>query len=182
MEKEEIVNRTPYKLIKFLGKGKSGYSYLATKDNKSFVVLKKIHHEPCSYYKFGNKIEAELNAYKVLINTTLKIPLLIDVDKEKEIIVKEYIEGKTIFELIKEDQNIEAYINEMQKISAFLYENNINIDYFPTNFVVKNNHLYYVDYEYNNYTDEWNFQNWGIKYWSKTNEFLNYLKTQKELQ
>ena len=30
------------------------------------VVLKQIHHEPCDYYQFGNKIEAELNDYKHL--------------------------------------------------------------------------------------------------------------------
>ena len=24
--------------------------------------------------------------------------------------------------------------------------------------------------------DEWNFENWGIKYWSKTAEFMQYLK------
>ena len=24
--------------------------------------------------------------------------------------------------------------------------------------------------------EEWNFENWGIKYWSKTPEFLQYVK------
>lgn len=24
--------------------------------------------------------------------------------------------------------------------------------------------------------EEWNFENWGIKYWSKTPEFLDYVK------
>jgi hypothetical protein len=52
--------------------------------------------------------------------------------------------------------------------------NNLNIDYFPTNFVVNNDQLYYVDYECNPYMEEWNFYNWGIKYWSKTEEFINH--------
>ena len=30
-----------------------------------------------------------------------------------------------------------------------LYSNNLNIDYFPTNFIVQNDLLYYVDYECN---------------------------------
>ena len=25
--------------------------------------------------------------------------------------------------------------------------------------------------------DEWNFENWGIKYWSRTPEFEEYLRT-----
>ena len=24
--------------------------------------------------------------------------------------------------------------------------------------------------------DEWNFENWGIKYWSKTQEFIDYME------
>ena len=50
------------------------------------------------------------------------------------------------------------------------------IDYFPTNFVVHNEEIYYVDFECNDYMEEWNFENWGVKYWSKTPEFLQYVK------
>lgn len=49
------------------------------------------------------------------------------------------------------------------------------IDYFPTNFVVQDELIYYIDYECNNYMEEWNFENWGIKYWSKTQEFFDYI-------
>ena len=52
------VNEKEYKIIKLLGHGKGGYSYLAEREGQYFV-LKQIHHEPCSYYTFGNKIEAE---------------------------------------------------------------------------------------------------------------------------
>ena len=45
---------------KLLGKGKGGYSYLVT-DGTADYVLKQIHHEPCDYYQFGDKIESELN-------------------------------------------------------------------------------------------------------------------------
>ncbi len=38
---------------KYLGKGKSGYSYLVEWEGHS-VVAKQIHHEPCAYYTFGN--------------------------------------------------------------------------------------------------------------------------------
>ena len=56
------VNEIPYRLLRLLGKGKSGYSYL-TERNGQQVVVKQIHHEPCDYYAFGNKIEAELQDY-----------------------------------------------------------------------------------------------------------------------
>ena len=38
--------------------------------------------------------------------------------------------------------------------------------------------LYYIDYECNTYMEEWNFENWGIQYWSKTQAFLDYVKQQ----
>lgn len=60
------VNGKEYEILKLLGKGKGGYSYLAG-DGAEKYVLKQIHHEPCDYYQFGNKMEAELNDYNRLI-------------------------------------------------------------------------------------------------------------------
>ena len=46
---------------------------------------------------------------------------------------------------------------------------------------VQNGLIYYIDYECNQYKDEWNFENWGVKYWSKTPEFIEYInKNNKE--
>ena len=41
---EVTVNQKAYKLIKLLGHGKGGYSYLA-KSNNELVVLKQIHRK-----------------------------------------------------------------------------------------------------------------------------------------
>ena len=90
------VNNKEYEVIKLLGHGKGGYSYLVKDENSNFYVLKQIHHEPCSYYTFGNKIEAELNDYKTLSNVGIRLPKLIEVDIENERILKEYIDGETI--------------------------------------------------------------------------------------
>ena len=64
------VNGKEYKIIKLLGRGKGGYSYLA-RDGEALVVLKQIHHEPCDYYTFGNKIEAERFDYKRLCDADI---------------------------------------------------------------------------------------------------------------
>ena len=80
-----------FDVIKLLGKGKGGYSYLVTDSDKEYV-LKQIHHEPCSYY--------------------------------------------------------------------------------PTNFVVRDGVLYYIDFECNDYMEQWDFEHWGNQYWWKSPEFL----------
>ena len=175
MAEKMTVNGKEFEIIKLLGKGKGGYSYLATDGEKNYV-LKQIHHEPCDYYQFGNKIEAEMNDYKRLKNIGIKIPEMLDVDIEQERILKEYIEGDTIFELVKQDKMQETYFTQIKEMCELLYPAQTNIDYFPTNFVVQNGEMFYIDFECNNYMEEWNFENWGIKYWSKTEEFLKYLE------
>ena len=172
------VNGKQYAVVKLLGKGKGGYSYLALDGDKK-VVLKQIHHEPCDYYSFGNKIEAELNDYHRLQRIGIQMPTLIDVDIQQERIVKEYIDGQTVFDMVLND-NLPTYcIDQVKQMCSLLYPANTNIDYFPTNFVLQDGILYYVDYECNDYMSEWNFENWGIKYWSKTAEFLAYIKERK---
>ena len=169
------VNKNLYTIIKLLGKGKGGYSYLS-QYNKKYFVLKQIHHEPCDYYTFGNKIQSEINDYNKLRKIGVRMPQMIDVDIEKERIVKEYIEGDTIYNLILKDNMKSCYIDQIKEMCKVLYNSNTNIDYFPTNFVVRGELIYYVDYECNDYMEEWNFENWGIKYWSKTDEFMDYVK------
>ena len=172
------VNGKAYDIIKLLGKGKGGYSYLVG-DGDVKVVLKQIHHEPCDYYKFGNKIEAEINDYNRLKNIGISLPEMIDVDIHEERIVKEFIDGKTAYEMILNDELPQYCIEQVKEMCELLYPANINIDYFPTNFVLQGDILYYIDYECNNYSDEWNFENWGIKYWSRTPEFMKYANTNK---
>ena len=48
------------------------------------------------------------------------------------------------------------------------------------NFVVRDNLFYYVDYECSQYMEEWNFENWGIKYWSTTAEFRVFVRDTKD--
>ena len=175
MENIMRVNGKEYTIQKLLGKGKGGYSYLALDENKN-VVLKQIHHEPCDYYQFGNKIEAEINDYHRLQRIGIALPKMIDVDVQEERIVKEYIDGKTVYEMVLNDELPTYCIDQVKKMCALLYPANTNIDYFPTNFVLQDHILYYIDYECNDYMDEWNFENWGIKYWSKTPEFLQYIE------
>lgn len=175
MKEIMTVNGKEYETIKLLGKGKGGYSYLVS-DRKQMYVLKQMHHEPCSYYQFGNKIEAEVRDYNRLKQIGINIPTMIDVDVSNERIVKEYIDGDTIFDLVLQDNMNIEYISQLQEMCKLLYAVHTNIDYFPTNFVVQNGKIFYIDFECNDYTDEWNFENWGVKYWSKTPEFLQYVK------
>ena len=174
LEKFQI-DKKEYEVVKLLGHGKGGYSYLVTHNGKQYV-LKQIHHEPCDYYQFGNKIESEKKDYQRLCEAGIRMPLMFVIDETQERILKEYIEGPTIYELVLMDQMKDDYLCQVKEMCNKLYPLGINIDYFPTNFVVQEEKIYYVDYECNNYMEEWDFEHWGMKYWSKTPEFLKYVK------
>ena len=176
MVKEMKISNIKYNIIKYLGKGKSGYSYLAQKDDK-YYVIKQIHHEPCNYYSFGDKLEAELNSYKTLKNIDITMPMLIDLDKEKECIVKEYIDGPVLIDLIANNTIDEEHISQIFAMCSKLYGANLNIDYFPTNFIMQNKNIYYIDYECNNYSQEWNFENWGIYFWVPSEKMKSFVNT-----
>lgn len=61
--------------------------------------------------------------------------------------------------MVLQDKMKEIYLEQLKEMCNLLYPLNLNIDY-----------------ECNAYMEEWNFENWGIKYWSKTKEFLEYAK------
>lgn len=169
MEKTMTVNRTEYRMIRLLGHGKGGYSYLVQRQDDTgngergrVYVLKQIHHEPCDYYTFGDKIAAEQHDYRRLLTTGIRMPQMIEVDVSKERIVKEYIEGPTLAELIEQKQPIGAYIGQVRQMAGQVRAHGLNIDYYPTNFVVQDGLVYYIDYECNPYSEEWSFENWGV--------------------
>ena len=153
------------RILRLLGHGKGGYSYLAEYEGKQ-VVLKQIHHEPCDYYTFGNKIEAECRDYQRLRNIGIRMPEMIDVDRNEEIIVKQYIEGETVSDMLERGISAEKLLPQVREMAETARKNGLNIDYYPTNFVVSDGMIWYVDYECNEYMEEWNFENWGSKYWS----------------
>ena len=169
MEKLTVNNRE-FTVLKLLGKGKGGYSYLVT-DGSGQYVLKQIHHEPCDYYTFGDKLRSELRDYETLKKVGIPMPELLDVDMQQERLLKTFIDGDTVNVLVKEGRMRPEYYAQMEAMCRMLYGANLNIDYYPTNFVVQEGMLYYIDFECNGYMAEWNYENWGSKYWSKTPEF-----------
>lgn len=165
------INGKDYTVLGLLGKGKGGYSYLVT-DGEREYVLKQIHHEPCAYYTFGDKLASELRDYARLSEIGIPLPRLLEVDHGQERLLKEYIQGDTVDRLVLEDRLEPAHWEQIHAMCERLYAAGLNIDYYPTNFVPQDGVLYYIDYECNGYMEEWDFEHWGCKYWQKTPEFL----------
>ena len=172
------VNGNQYEVIRFLGKGKGGYSYLVT-NGAGRYTLKKIHHEPCDYYTFGDKLGSELRDYERLKAVGIPMPQLLEVDREQEILLKEFVDGESIYELVKREEMIPDYYEQVRAMCRLLYPAGLNIDYFPTNFIVEDGKLIYIDYECNEYMERWDFDHWGNDYWWKSPVFSEYERKHK---
>lgn len=175
------VNQTAYRIERLLGRGKGGYSYLAAAPNGHPVVVKQIHHEPCDYYTFGNKMEAELSDYAKLSALGIRMPELLDSNREQERLVKEYVPGDTVYQMVLRDALPPSCLEQVRKMSRILEAAGLNIDFFPTNFILHDALLYYVDYECNGYEEKWNFENWGAGYWEKSPQLIQYAAQHNDL-
>ena len=164
MQKAWTVSNAEYTALQLLGKGKGGYSYLVT-DGTAQYVLKQIHHEPCEYYTFGDKLQAELRDYETLRRLEIPVPELLAVDFHQERILKEYISGPTVSELLTAGKMDERWLEQVRSMCRRLYPAGLNIDYYPANFVPRGGILYYIDYECNAYMEQWDFEHWGISCW-----------------
>ena len=120
------VNGAELRLLSLLGHGKGGYSYLAERDGGR-VVLKQIHHEPCEYYRFGDKIEAERRDYERLLQAGIRVPRMLDIDAQAERIVKEYVEGPTVFELVREGVSVEPYLPQVREMAAYVHARRLRV-------------------------------------------------------
>ena len=176
MEENVTVCGKTYRLLRLLGHGKGGYSWLA-EGNGRRAVVKQIHHEPCDYYTFGDKFASEIRDYGRLREAGIPVPELIAADRETERIVKAYVEGETVLDRLREGGSAGPYLEQVRAMAEQARRAGLNIDYFPANFVICGGELWYVDYECNAYDAAWDFEHWGLKYWSRTETLEAWLRS-----
>lgn len=161
----------------FLGKGKSGYSYLVELNNAKYV-LKIMHDEEVSYYEWNQeKLAAEVDSYKVLSKFNLLLPKLHLADFKRNFLIKDFIDGRLASKVIADNDIKENHIKQLFDIAKELEEHHFNIDYFPNNFIINMDNLYYIDYEHNPFDEKWSWKNWGIYYWANAEGFAEFLRT-----
>jgi TP53 regulating kinase and related kinases len=154
------------RLLRLLGKGKSGYSYLAALGDDT-VVLKRMHDEPCAYYEFGdNKVRLEVRAYDRLSQAGLALPRLLTFDEQRGFLVKEFIDGHVADRWQAGTDDLDIAIGQLFDIAQRMQYQGLNIDYFPANFVINGGRAHYIDYEVNEYQEQWSLESWGIYYWA----------------
>jgi tRNA A-37 threonylcarbamoyl transferase component Bud32 len=142
------------------------------------VVVKQIHYEPCPVYRFPpNKLQRELSDYAALRAVGLALPRLIGYNDSEQFLVKEFIGGQPIDELIARGELTPQHFEGIFHICDQVYGRGFNLDFFPSNFILRDGEMYYVDFECNEYSPQWDFEHWGVYFWVNRDGMAQYLRT-----
>ncbi len=170
-----IVNGKVYTIVKFLGRGCEGESYLVA-DGKSRYTLKGLRRD------FGiEKLKYEMKriqtAYERLCSLDIPVPRLYELDYENFYILKEYIEGKSALYYVVSDQISEDCIQQLKNILKKAYSENVVIDCQPANFVVTGGKLIYIDYACRDMNQDVcaSVEELIERFWSKSPSFTHYM-------
>ncbi len=120
---------------------------------------------PCANRYADGSFSDDIFMTLELCRVGIRIPRLPEVDTARERLLKEYIPGPTIAQLVGENGIKPEYLEDVRQMCRLLYPAGLNIDYYPTNFVVREEALWYIDCACNRYDEKWNFENWGQQYW-----------------
>ena len=163
----------PYQLIRELGRGKSAISYLYRRagdtgnetELPAEVVLKRYCSTAEQTIPFAQALEFELCSYQRLQQSAIQHPRLLGYSVEAYCLVKEYIAGSLIIDLLVEERLDDRHFRPIFVMAEQLQQAGWHIDYYPANFVLNDRGLFYIDYEAHPYQAEWDFAHWGIFYW-----------------
>ena len=165
------------RVVRFLGRGKSGYSHLVVRDGEA-LVLKLMHDEPVAYYAFGgDKVGLEVGAYAQLQALGVNVPVLLEHCAERRYLLKRFADGPTASEVIAGGALQDETVGTLLGWSRRLRDAGFNLDWFPSNFVVTPDAVVYVDYEINPHDERWSFERWGACYWANAAGMRGFLDT-----
>ncbi len=168
------------KRIRQIGQGKSGKVYLYEGEGLSYAVKHYAYEtlDPMIVsIPLEDVLEFELRSYKILNTLGIPVAPLIGFDASKQILVKAFIKGDNIIDVIAENKVTPAIFDLIFNISDCVSSAGYNIDYFPANFIVEGEKMCYVDYEINRFEQEWCFEDWGIYYWLNPKGVSQFLET-----
>ena len=146
---------------------------------KEFTVVetlgrkaKKVQRKGVNYFlkDFGNETRQFLDyveGFSKLKTTGIKTPKVVMYDKNRNIVVSEFIEGETA---------LETLLEEAFNINFFCKKDKVSIDFDPKNFKLVGDKMYYLAMTCDKYSERWDFEKNHIVIWFYSKEFVKYCK------
>jgi hypothetical protein len=160
-----INKRHIYELDGEFADSKDDYMFVkAKRNNKTFLIRKY-------YTNFSDAIDEQNKLKKFGIN----IPRIIEIDKKANIVVEEIPSGDNCFDILLNKDIEEKCFVQLFVMYRFCRFSEINIDYNPKNFVFDGKKIVYIGRHFWKMDKKRNLENYGIRYWLYTNEFVDYI-------
>ena len=170
------VNGHPYAVTRLLGKGERRL-LLSGAGEQGPVVVKQIHHEPCSYYQFGDKLQSELRDYRTLSALGVPMPRLLAVDEAQERLVKQYIPGPTVLEQLQTGTLPPQAEEQMRALCRLFVPCRAEYRLLPPPILSCGAACFTMWITgCNPYDAQWDFSHWGSRYWADTPELRAWLQ------
>ena len=151
-EQQLLLDGIAYHPIRELGRGKSAISWLYRRQGAHAtlpqeLVLKRYCHTGYETVPFAQILEFELCSYLRLMESAIPHPRLLAYSTEHYALVKEYIAGELIVDIQQRKGLDDRHFGAMLQMASQLQAAGYHVDFFPTNFVLNERGLFYIDYE-----------------------------------
>lgn len=165
---EEIIFKNkPIKILEKLGNHHFKVSY----KNKVFVIR--------DFNIDSDEFKNFLKYQKRLQISGVRIPKIKKIDKKNQLVLMEYVQGKSVFETLLTQDLGEPYFQQIFEASWYADHEKITLDFYPHNWIMSDkNLLYYMPFNYaDGIDDKAPFKTTMIKFWFFTKEFYEYAKS-----
>ena len=166
MEKMFKIGENEYSLKNKIGFDEDKASYLVTNEGEDYLLEEYLDSELLEMY-----VENTCD----LVASQIPMLNLIELDAYQKMLVKEYKEGKSLYYMILDGEDISNYIEQIKVMAEEMKKEDLALDFFPTNFIVVDNKVYYTSFEIFELDENTSLEN-NMKFFSKTKEFDDYVK------
>lgn len=163
MKQEIEIKRKFFEVIETLGER----SYKVERKGKIYF-LKDFGNDEHGFWQYVDT-ESSLNT------TGIAHPRIYTYDKRTHIVATEFIEGKSVMDLLIEQDLDDGVIESVFKANWFSRHSKVPLDYSPNVWKVYNNKLFFVGTIRGKFDDKQTFEKHGLRLWFYTKDFIMFL-------
>jgi len=105
----------------------------------------------------------------------VRVPKMILFDKDKHIVVTEYVEGKTALDLLIESDLKEEIFEKAFQINWYARNSKFSLDFSPENFLWDGSNLYYISEKCSKFDEKKNLEKTKIFLWFYSSDLVKHL-------
>lgn len=145
---------------------------LLFEDEKMKLYLARFKDRRLSFREYLNEAAylSDLDKYRRLQRAGINVPKLIGFDRQLLILIFERFFEHTALDVLQKEDLKEIYFKQLFSIYRFCRFSQIEINYFPHNFVLKGMTLYYIGDDIFEENPKKNLENYGLRYWIYSKE------------